>query len=178
MAGMRLAIATAVALVVTGGALAATGDYPGTSQALAPTPGEIAFTSVVSFKPAKKPTGALAKGFKNGVVAFYQKGNAANPVQAITTIYVYKTAADAKHGYASTCGAACPSHDAYKGIETKAGTVKQSGATTLHFATTCRNVLVSIVAAGETVKALSTDAVTIGRWVLKRALGMGMSPCA
>ena len=178
MAVMTRSVGIAVlACALAGGAFAAAGkDYSGTSQKLAPTVKEIAFTSVVAFQRAKKPAAAEARGFKDGVVAFYQKGTQKKPVQAVMTIYVYANTADAKLAYNHSCSA-CLTHNVTHGIALKSGTSTKSGTTTLTLDTTCRNIFISVAIAGEALKALNNDAGVIAGRVYNRAIGMGMSAC-
>jgi hypothetical protein len=177
MAMIRI-FAVVAGLALVAGASAATGhDYPGKAQGLAPTAKEIAFNSVVAFGRANKPAAGEARGFKEGVAAFYQKGTQKSPIQAVTTIYVYKSAAYAKRAYTNAC-AKCPTHTVYRGISMKSGSATSSGATTLSFVATCRNVYVGVAIGGEKLRALDNDAGFIVGWVFKRATGMGMSACS
>jgi hypothetical protein len=174
----RVLAAAAVFLTLSGVAAAAAGkDYPGTSQKLAPTLTEIGFSSLVSFKPAKTPVAAEAKGFKNGAVAFYQKGTLKKPIQTIVTIYVYSSAADAKLAYThscSSCGTPIKSH----GVVIKSGSSTTNGITTVTVVSNCRNVYVAIAIADEALKSLYNDAGVIAGQVYDRAVGLGMSSCA
>jgi hypothetical protein len=179
MAVMSRVLATAaVFLSLAGGAVAAAGkDYPGTSQKLAPTLSEIGFSSLVSFKPAKKPVAAEAKGFKNGAVAFYQKGTLKKPIQTIVTIYVYSSSADAKIAYTHSCSACVPLKTTH-GIAIKSGSSTASGITTVTLVSNCRNVYVAIAIADEALKSLYNDAGVIAGRVYTRAAGQGMTACA
>jgi hypothetical protein len=179
MAVMSRALATmAVFLVLSGAAFAAAGkDYPGTSQKLAPTLTEIGFSSLVSFKPAKKPVAAEAKGFENGAVAFYQKGTLKKPIQTIVTIYVYSSAADAKLAYTHSCSS-CVTPMTTHGIVIKSGSSTANGITTVTLVSNCRNVYVAIAIADEALKSLYNDAGVIAGQVYNRAVGQGMSACA
>jgi hypothetical protein len=174
----RVLAAAALFLSLSGVAIGAAGkDYPGTSQKLAPTLTEIAFSSLVSFKPAKKPVAAEAKGFKNGAVAFYQKGTLKKPIQTIVTIYVYSSAADARLAYTHSCSS-CLTPMTTHGIQIKAGSSTANGITTMTLVSNCRNVYVAIAIADEALKALYNDAGVIAGQVYNRAVGQGMSACA
>ena len=174
----RVLAAAALFLSLSGVAVAAAGkDYPGTSQKLAPTLTEIAFSSLVSFKPAKKPVAAEAKGFKNGAVAFYQKGTLKKPIQTIVTIYVYSSAADAKLAYTHSCSS-CLTPMTTHGIVIKSGSATANGITTVTLVSNCRNVYVAIAIADEALKSLYNDAGVIAGQVYNRAVGQGMSACA
>jgi hypothetical protein len=175
----RVLATAAVFLSLAGAAVAAAGkDYPGTSQKLAPTLTEIGFSSLVSFKPAKKPVAAEAQGFKSGAVAFYQKGTLKKPIQTVVTIYVYSNAADAKLAYTHSCSSACPTPMTTHGIQIKAGSSTANRITTLTLVSNCRNVYVAIAIANEALKSLYNDAGVIAGQVYNRAVGQGMSACA
>ena len=175
---LRVLATAAVFLLLSGGAVAAAGkDYPGTSKKLAPTLSEIGFSSLISFKPAKTPVAAEAKGFRNGAVAFYQKGTLKKPIQTIVTIYVYSSAAAAKVAYTHSCST-CVTPLTTHGIVIKAGSSTANGITTLTLVSNCRNVYVAIAIADEALKALYNDAGMIAGQVYNRAIGQGMSACA
>ena len=174
----RALATTALFLVLSRGAVAAAGkDYPGTSKKLAPTLTEIGWSSLVSFKPAKTPVAAEAKGFKNGAVAFYQKGTLKKPIQTIVTIYVYSSAADAKLAYTHSCSA-CVTPMTTHGIVIKSGASTTNRITTVTLVSSCRNVYVAIAIADEALKSLYNDAGVIAGQVYNRAVGQGMSACA
>lgn len=174
----RVLATAAVFLSLPGAAVAAAGkDYPGTSQKLAPTLTEIGFSSLVSFKPAKKPVAAEAQGFKSGAVAFYQKGTLKKPIQTIVTIYVYSSAADAKLAYTHSCSS-CVTPMTTHGIVIKSGSSTANGITTVTLVSNCRNVYVAVAIADEALKSLYNDAGVLVGQVYNRAVGQGMSACA
>ena len=169
-----VAVCALTACVLAGTAAASL--YPGKSQPLMPTPKEIGFTQLVLFKPAKTPTAALAKGYKNGVSALYQKGTVKVPVQAVATIYVYSSAADAKVAWQHACSQ-CKIASAPAGLRLKAAAGTSSGVLTLHEVTMCGNVYLDAIVGGESAAKLDTDAAKITNVVYARAIARGLSSC-
>ena len=82
---------------------AAANDFHGKAQPLMPTPKEIGFARVIQFKPAKKPSSNLSRGWKGGVAAVYAKSAAKTPVEALATVYVYGSEALAKAALQNAC---------------------------------------------------------------------------
>lgn len=172
---MKRACTVAVAACVFVSSAAAA-DYRGIARALMPTPKEIGFTQLIQFTKANKPSGALARGFRAGVAAIYQKGTAKTPVQAAATVYVYATATAAKTAWQQTC-VKCP-HLVAKGIQMRFAASKSSGTSVVQTFTICRNVYVNAVTQGpETTTKLATDAGAISLAVYRRATHFGMSAC-
>jgi hypothetical protein len=170
-----LAAVVAVSLVATGAAAASI--YPGTAQKLAPPQNEIGFTTVVSFQKAKTPKGALAKGYKQGVAALYEKGTAKKPVEAVATIYVYKSAAAATAAWKVSC-AKCKVEKAPSGLRLKAEAGTNNGLPTLNEVTACSNVLLDVIESStEKASAIDSDVIKITNAVYSRALASGLSAC-
>jgi hypothetical protein len=156
-------------------ATAAAANYPGKAQALMPTPKEIGFTQLLQFHRAKKPTGKLGQGFKEGVAALYARGTAKAPVEAAATVYVYATPAAAKTAWQRAC-TRCP-HVLVKGVQMRYQARKVNGTLAFQNFTVCRNVFVNAVTAGEPAEKLANDAGTIAGAVYRRAAHFGMSRC-
>ena len=172
---MRRTLAIAVAACLLAGTAAAS-PYPGSSQALMPTLKEIGFTQLVLFKPAKKPAAALANGYKNGVAALYQKGTLKVPIQAVATIYVYSSTADATVAWRHACST-CHSEAGPAGLRLKAEEGTSSGVLTLHEVTACGNVYLDVIVGSESVAKLDNDAAKITNAVYSRAIAHGLSSC-
>jgi hypothetical protein len=172
---MKLVLAVAV-VVGAFAAVAAAADYPGKAQALMPTPKEIGFAQVLQFKPAKKPAAKLAGGWRSGVAAIFAKGTTKAPTEAVTTIYLYSSAAAAKTAWQRSCPTC--KHVLVQGVQLRYQSGTSNGGPTFQDYTVCHNVYASVVTVGsESRSKLANDAGTIAGWVYKRALGMGMSPC-
>ncbi|HEY3921142.1 MAG TPA: hypothetical protein VGL76_03415 [Gaiellaceae bacterium] len=174
---MTRALAAVVALSLVAAGTAAAAIYPGSAQKLAPPPSEIAFTTLVKFAKTTTPKGALAKGYKQGVAAFYEKGTAKKPVEAVATIYVYSSAAATKAAWTSSC-AKCKVEKAPAGLRLKAEAGTNSGLPALHEITTCSNVYLDVLEiSSEKAAAIDNDVVKITNAVLVRALHSGLSSC-
>ena len=100
--------------------------FPGTSQQLAPQAKEIGFTTVVAFARAKAPASNRLPGYRNGVVALYAKGTSTTAVQAFTTIFVYRGAAEATASWQNSC-AKCAVQAAPADMRVKAEAGKAKG---------------------------------------------------
>jgi hypothetical protein len=168
-----------VSILVVAGALAGTAaaaDYRGIARALMPTPKEVAYTQLLQFTKAQKPSGSLAKGFKAGVAALYRRGTTKAPVEAAATVYVYTNAARAKSAWQHTC-VKC-SHLTAKGIQMRFAASKSGSVTVVQTYTVCRNVFVNAVTQGaDTAAKLAQDAGAISLAVYRRATHFGMSAC-
>jgi len=178
---MRCALVLAATLLAVAGVAqgAAAKLYPATSQDLAPTAGEIGFTTVAAFAKAKHPTGALSPGYKSGVSAIYTKGTATSPNEALVDIYVYKTPADALRSWKYTC-AKCKVASAPDGLHFKGevGTSTTKSMFELIAVDTCANVYFEISVTGtEAATKLETDNATIASAIYTRALHFGLSSC-
>jgi len=170
------AVFLAVACVLA--AAASASIYPGKSQALMPTLKEIGFTQLVTFQPTKKPAAALAKGYKNGVVALYQKGTQKVPIQSVATVYVYSSTANARLAWNHAC-AKCKTQAAPAGLRLKAQAGTSAGMPVIHEVTVCANVYLDVVVQGkESALKLDTDAAKITNAVLTRATHTGLSSCS
>jgi hypothetical protein len=170
----RLGAAVAVACVLAGTAAAA--DYHNTAQALMPTPNEVRFTQVLQFKKAKQPAAKLARGWRSGVAALFQKGTAKAATQAAITAFIYASAADAKTAWLNACPK-CP-HMLISGIQVRYEAGKQNGLGVVELFTACHNVYSNIVTEGsESQTKLVGDAELIGLAIYKRANHFGMSAC-
>jgi hypothetical protein len=170
-----LAMAVAAAAVAAPLALAA-GEFPGSAQQLAPAAAEIGFKTLTASGATAKPPAGKRTGFRSGWQTTYLKGTAKKPVQALALVYVYRTAADAKGAYASSCSG-CKGFS-YQGIEMKYRL--ESGATpTLVNVATCRNVYAAVAVSGrQAANALSEEGGSIVGAVFRRALAQGMASCA
>jgi hypothetical protein len=169
------AIFLTAVLACTLAATATAANYPGKAQALMPTPKEIGFTQLLQFRRARKPTGKLGQGFKEGVAALYARGTKKAPVEAAASVFVYATPAAAKAAWRRACGR-CP-HVLVKGVQMRYQARKVNGALAFQDFTVCRNVFVNAVTAGEPAQKLANDAGTIAGAVYRRAAHFGMSRC-
>lgn len=176
MARMTLLAAAGAACVFAAAALG--GDYKNTAQALMPTPQQVRFAQVLEFKKAKKPAAKLAKGWKSGVAAIFQKGTSKAPVDAAITAFIYATAADASTAWTKACPK-CP-HMKVSGVQIRYIAGKSSsGIPVVQLFGACRNVYTTVVTEGsETQTKLVGDAELIVFGIYKRANHFGMSACA
>jgi hypothetical protein len=173
----RFVAATAIIafLMLTG--IAAAKIYPGTSQALMPSQREIGFMTLVLFKPAKTPSAALRKGYKNGVGALFEKGTKTAPVNVVITVYVYSSTASATLAWTHACSK-CKVESAPQGIKLKAEAGTSSGLPSLHEVSRCGNVYLDVLEAGaESVSKLDSDVATVTNAVYVRAIHGGLSSC-
>jgi hypothetical protein len=169
----------AAAAACTLAAGAAGGDYKNTAQALMPTPQQVKFAQVLEFKRAKKPAAKLAKGWKSGVAAIFQKGKTTKTaVDAAITAFIYASAADATTAWTNACPK-CP-HMKVSGIQVRYIAGKSSsGIPIVQLFGTCHNVYTTVVTEGsETQTKLVGDAELIVFGIYKRANHFGMSACA
>ena len=176
MAAVKLlAGLAALACLLAAGAAAA--DYRNSAQALMPTPQQVGFAQVLGFKRAKKPVAKLARGWKSGVAAIFQKGTTKAPIEAAITASIYATAADSKTAWVN----ACPTcqHLRLRGIQLRYAAVKTTaGLDVIELFTTCHNVYTAVVTEGsESRTKLVGDAELIGFGIYKRAVHFGMSAC-
>lgn len=173
------------ALLAAPGALGAAGTgaaagklYPGGAQALAPTPSEVGFAKLVGFERAKEPVAILRRGYRSGVVAWYQKGSAKVLTQAVATIYVYTTTATATRAWSRACST-CTREPAPGGLHAKAEAGTTGGVTTLHLVAACGNVYLDVVELDPpSPAAADTDVARITNAVYARATHFGLSSCA
>jgi hypothetical protein len=171
----RLLAAGIVACVFAATATGA--DYHRTAQSLMPTPAQVGFKSVLEFKPAKKPTTKLGKGWKAGVAAIFAKGTTKAPVDAAITAFVYDNAAHAKAAWQTVCPKC--GHIVVKGVQLRYGAGKTSqGIDLVQVFTACHNVYTSVLTEGsESQTKLAGDAELIAFAIYKRANHFGMSAC-
>jgi hypothetical protein len=170
----RVAAVLAFACVLAGTATA--GDYHNTAQALMPTPSQVAFSQVLGFKPAKKPTGAVGRGWKSGVAAIFQKGSTKAPVDAAISAYIYTNAGAARAAWQNAC-TKCP-HKLIEGIQVRYAAGKQNGSDVFELLTACHNVYTNVLTEGSESQAkLVGDAELIAFAIYKRAEHFGMSNC-
>jgi hypothetical protein len=172
---IRVLALAAAACALAG--VAAAADYRKTAQALMPTPQQVNFAQVLEFKKAKRPSAKLAKRWKSGVAAIFEKGTAKAPVEAAITAFIYASAADSSSAWASAC-AKCP-HTKVGGVQVRYAAGKTSGGLeVVQLFGTCHNVYTSVVTEGsEAQKKLVADAELIVFAVYKRAQHFGMSAC-
>jgi hypothetical protein len=172
---IRVLALAAAACALAG--VAAAADYRKTAQALMPTPQQVNFAQVLEFKKAKRPAAKLAKGWKSGVAAVFEKGTAKAPVEAAITAFIYADAAAARTAWTNAC-AKCP-HMKVGGVQVRYAAGKTSGGLdVIQLFGTCHNVNTSVVTEGsETQTKLVGDAELIVFGVYKRAQHFGMSVC-
>jgi hypothetical protein len=170
-----LLVVVTLACVVA--ATAAAADYRNTAQALMPTPQQVQFTQVLQFKRGKKPVAKLARGWKSGVAAIFEKGPTKAPVEAAITASIYASAADARTAWTNACPK-CP-HLRLRGIQVRYEAVKtNAGLDVVELFTACHNVYTAVVTEGsESRTKLVGDAELIGFAIYKRAVHFGMSAC-
>jgi hypothetical protein len=170
----RLGAVAVLACVLAGAAAA--GDYHNTAQALMPTPQQVSFAQVIEFKKAKQPAAKLARGWKSGVAAIFEKGTTKAPVEAAITAFIYASAADAKTAWLNACPKCA--HMLVNGIQFRYAAGKQNGLELVELFTACRNVYTNVVTEGsESQTKLVGDAELIGFAIYKRANHFGMSAC-
>jgi hypothetical protein len=176
VARMRL-VAAAAAVACVFAASAAGGDYKNTAQALMPTPPQVKFAQVVEFKKAKRPAAKLARGWKSGVAAIFQKGTSKTAVDAAITAFIYTSAANATTAWTNACPKCA--HMKVSGIQIRYVAGKTSaGIDIVQLFGACRNVYTTVVTEGsETQTKLVGDAELIVFGIYKRANHFGMSAC-
>jgi hypothetical protein len=176
VARLTLLAAAGAACVFASAALG--GDYKNTAQALMPTPQQVKFAHVLEFKKAKKPAAKLARGWKSGVAAIFQKGTSKAPVDAAITAFIYANAADATTAWSNACPKCA--HTKVGGIQIRYIAGKSSsGIPVVQLFGACRNVYTTVVTEGsETQTKLVGDAELIVFGIYKRANHFGMSACA
>ena len=173
----RVFAAVAIFAFLVLAATAAAATYPGKSQALMPGQKEIGFTTLVLFKPAKKPPATLLKGYKNGVAALFEKGTKTAPVEVVVTVYVYSSTADATLAWTHACSK-CKIESAPRGIRLKAEAGTSSGLPTIHEVSRCGNVYLDLLeASAESASKIDTDLATVTNAVYVRAIHGGLSSC-
>ena len=173
---MKRLVAVLLILACVFAAVASARDYRGKAQALMPTPKETAFPTLVQFTKAKKPSGALGRGWQAGVAAVYQKSATKSTVGAAATASVYSSAATAKAAWQNACPKCA--HSLVAGLQMRYRTGRSNGILTFQSFTYCHNVYAYVIGqGGETAAKLGSDVGTIIAGIYRRAVHFGMSAC-
>jgi hypothetical protein len=176
---MRLLPALVLALALAGGAAAADtkGNYAGAASDIALTAAQAKYRTTTGEGAAPKPPADKRRGYASGWQIAYLKGTPARPVAAYALIYVYRTTADAKRAYASSCKDCSGTYRA-EGVSMKFKATTQNKTPGVIDIATCRNVYVAVVVSGKTgSQTLARDAGALAGGVYTKAMAGGMSPC-
>ncbi len=174
----RLTPLVLLAAGVAASAAFAAGNFAGTARQIAPTAAEAHYKALTGSAPAPKPPADKRAGYRSGWHASYLKGTVDTPVEALALVYVYRSTTGASNAYDHSCSS-CKANVVAEGIRMKFEIRNTDGKPVVIDVATCRNVYVALVVSGEeAVNTLVEDAGALAGAVFRKAIALGMSPCA